>query len=151
MKASRLFKVHFFLSLTLIIGMGLLESCRKYDDGPTFSLRSREERVANTWTANSLTRNTIDETNLYETYTMKFGREGKLEWTTKKFDGDQEVIFADWELFRVDEEIKITLTDPDPVSGERLSFSFEIRRLKETELWLHFIMFGDEWDVQLVE
>lgn len=151
MRASRLHKVHIFLSLALVLSMGLFESCRKYEDGPTISFRSREERVANTWTATVLTRNTIDETNKYETYTMKFGKGGKFTWTKKLFGENQEVISADWELFRVDQEIKITLDDPDPISGERLSYSFEIRKLKETEMWLHFLMFGDEWDVQLVE
>jgi len=104
MKAFDLRRQTSLLFLILSMGLLLFSSCRKYPDGPTWSLRSRVERVSNFWTASVISRNTINETNTSLIYTM-----------------------------------------------ERLSFSFDIRRLEENEMWLQFIRFGDEWDIQLVD
>ncbi len=151
MKAFDLRRQTSLLFLILSMGLLLFSSCRKYPDGPTLSLRSRVERVSNVWTASVISRNTINETNKYLIYTMDFSKNGRLTWTTQIAGETQDIIMADWQLFREDQQIKITLDEPDPNSGERLSFSFDIRRLEENEMWLQFIRFGDEWDIQLVD
>ena len=40
--------------LTLIIAIAFLASCKKYPDNPPISLRSKTERVANTWNVPSI-------------------------------------------------------------------------------------------------
>ncbi|MEO0896393.1 MAG: hypothetical protein AAFY71_08355 [Bacteroidota bacterium] len=151
MKSAYLLKVQFFLGLALLMILPWMSSCRKYPDGPTFSLQSREARVVNDWKATSISRNTINETSQFSTFRMKFDDSKNLLWEMQKAGGALETYNATWELFRVDQEIKITMLDPDPVSGDILSYNFDIRKLESSEIWLHFFWEGDEYDVQLGE
>ena len=82
---------------------------------------------------------------------MKCGRGGKLEWTTQIKGEDANFLTGEWELFRVDQEIRVTLDEKDPISGETIIYAFELRKLEETSMWIHFFLNGDEWDVQLGE
>ena len=51
-------KVSVFLLFFGYIIAATLQSCQKYEDGPTLSLLSRAERVANTWKVDNYTVNT---------------------------------------------------------------------------------------------
>ena len=132
----------------------LLPSCRKYDDGPSFSLRSKVSRVTNNWNADIVARNNIDETEFYDTYNMVFddkedsdGRMG-LTWTIKRRDMADSVITARWELASVNEQIKLTMTD-FPTVGETALLYIDILRLEEDAMWLRFLTDGDYYNVQL--
>lgn len=64
-----------FLSFTL-----LFSECKKYPDGPALSLRSKKERIANTWKVNQLKIDGVDSTsyytNLLQDYTITFTKSG---------------------------------------------------------------------------
>ena len=48
----------------LTIGPQFITSCKKYPDGPEFSLRTRKERLANTWKVDNYKINGTDFTSL---------------------------------------------------------------------------------------
>lgn len=141
----------FFHAVSLLLSLAMLGSmgCRKYEDGPTFSFRSREVRVVNDWVANDITRNDIREFIQYETFTMNFTEGGRLTWQLKKVGEPMTEITADWELASVDEEIKLTLDTPDPVSGQQRLLYLGIRRLTNEEMWITYLTDGDYYDIKL--
>ncbi|MEM9984183.1 MAG: hypothetical protein AAF804_03740, partial [Bacteroidota bacterium] len=97
----------------LIIGLLLafvlgLNACRKYEDGPTFSLRSKVERATNNWTAQSISRNSIDETLFFLSYTLDLASNGNFIWRYDLVDdslGVQEVSGI-WEIVSAKEQIR---------------------------------------------
>ena len=52
----------FILSLTLLL---VASSCKKYEDGPSFSLRSKKERLSNNWKINKYFVGDVDKTDAY--------------------------------------------------------------------------------------
>lgn len=123
----------------LLFGSLLVTGCKKYEDGPRFSLRSRSGRLSNDWTIDSYvqhfddgrtvdmtadianSRFDIDKSGDYEFFIVwkvpiKFGipTRGEGEW---KFSDDQEsmtVFLENW---------------PEPID-------YKILRLKKDDVWL---------------
>ena len=124
-------------------------SCRKYEDGPNFSLRSKEERVVNNWQAQSVFRNDLDETGQYTAFSMVFERNGRLTWVVDPDATDPVTVGASWELTSLNLQIKLTFDEKDPVSGETRLLYMDIRRLTETEMWLSYLFEGDYYDLKL--
>lgn len=137
------------LGSVLLSVMLLMTACRKYPDGPNFSFVSKEQRVVNNWVVDQLYRNDIEETGLYDSYTMVFTEGGRLTWTLDLRDVDPVVIAASWELASVKEQLKLTYDEKDPISGETRLLFMDIRRLTEDEMWLYFLTGGDYYLVRL--
>ena len=138
------------VALMLVLG-SLLPACKKYDEGPVLSFTSREERVINTWQAQIISRNDIDETVEYEYMYLTFQSSGVVEWTYKRLDEPSEFKFGSnpkWELATLDEQIKVTYVD-DVIFSDRLLY-FDILRLKEDELWLDYVFDGDNHSLRLI-
>lgn len=99
-------------------------SCKKYEEGPVVSLRSKKERVANTWVIEKIIDSDGNEyqgsmvPDIETTYT----KDGDVE----NEDGDK---YGEWEFGDSKESL---IVKPDN-GGESES---EILRLKEDELWL---------------
>lgn len=112
---------------TVILGLilPLLHSCGKYPDGPNFTLLSRKSRLEGTWTAYEVT-NSNGQTTSYP------NGGASIELTD-----DEEVflytgiitIQGTWSLVKDKEYLRITY--PGLSSTE-----YEIRRLKNKDMWL---------------
>ncbi len=137
------------IGLLLAFGFGL-NACRKYEDGPTFSLRSKIERATNNWTAQSISRNSIDETLFFSAYTLDLASNGSFVWRYDLVDdslGVQEVSGI-WEIVSAKEQIRLTYGNPDPDTDQELLF-LDIRRLAEDELWVEYLFEEDYYSVKL--
>lgn len=134
---------------SLLLGLIMISGCSRYEDGPSFSLTSREARVTNQWTISALFRNDIDETNQYLAYNMLFKENGTLTWQLELDGGTFAEIGAKWELTSLDRQIKLTFDEPDPISGDIRLLYMDIRRLTNDEMWLSFLQDGDYYDIQL--
>ncbi|MEM7375074.1 MAG: hypothetical protein AAF587_41150 [Bacteroidota bacterium] len=143
-----LFRTYILGIILLALAFGQI-SCRKYEDGPNFSLRSKEERVVNTWLAQSVFRNDLDETGQYTSYSMVFERNGRFSWIITPEIGDPIIVGAAWELTSLNLQIKLTFDEKDPISGETRLLYMDIRRLTENELWLSYLFEGDYYDLKL--
>lgn len=132
------------LSITI-----LFSSCGKYPDGPSFSLSSKTSRISNAWTAVSVFRNDIDETEKFAVYAMALTKGGRATWIIQE-EGQTipAEASADWELANVKEAIKLTFDEKDPVSGETRLLFMDILRLTSDELWVRFLTEGDYYDVR---
>lgn len=123
-------------------------SCQKYPDGPGISLRSRAERVANSWRVEKYLRNDIDQTAYFLTdkinYVETFTLDGS--WSVSYFDykdNKQRSSGGTWQ-FANDERQILRVTDND-------AQLFNIMRLKEKELWFWYIDNGDKREYHLIQ
>jgi hypothetical protein len=121
----------------LSIGIFLLASCGKYEEGPGFSLLSKKNRITNTWNLSSRTTNgqstnvsnftwkvVIKDDETYTSQSSLFGVPLFNETGNWKFSSDK----------------KQLVTTP---SGSSNNASWEIIRLSKDELKLKYISSGD--------
>lgn len=116
----------------------LLEGCKKYPEGPALSLRSKKERVANTWKLDALISGGVDSTayfnSLFNDYTVSLTKSGSynISYNIRGFSSTET---GDWSFSSDKEDLKIT---PKSITfGSVPSPSvLQITKLYEKELWL---------------
>lgn len=122
----------FFAAIFFAAAAGVTTSgCeKKYEDGPLISLRSKKDRVANTWIVEkAYDENGDDVTNEYERYELRLTKDGDAELRATYFGAtfDTEGTWS----FRSNKN-NIFL-DFENNSADR---NYEILRLKNDEFWL---------------
>ena len=111
----------------LTVSSGLLTtSCKKYDEGPAISLRSKKARVVNKWKAEKVMENGKDVTSDYQGVTWEFKDDNKFYFN---FLGILPIT-GKWEFNN--DKSKIILTYD--ITNEKSEL--EILRLKEKSMWL---------------
>jgi len=115
------------------------QSCQKYPDGPMFSLRSRTERVSNTWKVDNYSINGTDFTSLVSNYTETFSSNGDYSYSWGLLDGT-----GTWKFQNNDEEIQLTGTDNQ--SDRKLI----IQKLEEDAFWYYYMDGNDKYEIHLV-
>ncbi len=119
--------------------------CKKYDDGPTFSLRSREERISNTWRIDRAMNGSDDVTSAFDQYELRLTKDhdASLTATYTLFGTDFSFTTSGtWSFENKDEDLRLDFEDGDADE------TYQILRLKETELWLREK--GGDLELQLV-
>lgn len=117
--------------ILLFVAMGSFTSCKKGEDDPAISLRSRKARFANTWTLVKYEKNGVQENMddillIYETDkdgALKETAQGAIFGTTV-----QTVRNGTWEFVSDKEDVRITIDNNID--------TYEIQRLANSELWL---------------
>lgn len=126
------------LSIIAAISVALpMTSCKKYDEGPGFSLASKKSRVDGTWKIERATYSGTDITSEFE----------GVEWTMKKdgtfnllIDGTTET--GKWEFLTDKTILEFVFNDG---SIEK----YTIKRLTNKELWIELDDFGDILEFRL--
>ena len=128
-------------SIILIIGASLT-GCKKYEDGPALSLRSKTARVANTWKVQSYTINGVDYTSSLTSinYTETYDKDGNYSYVSSAGTGS-----GKWEFQSDKEQIKRS-----GVSGQSTQTLY-ILRLKEREFWYYHLDGNDRHEIHLKE
>lgn len=133
-------KKRIILTLTIaLVSMFTITSCKKYEEGPGLSLRSKTARLAEDWVIEKYIYNGEDRT---EEAKALFGPD--FSFTIK--DGGTYTINGDfsdegkWELIENKEVLQLT-----PKDGEIIKYT--ILKLKNEELWLRYAEDGDVEDV----
>ena len=122
----------------LILGLGVMAaltfaSCKKYEEGPAISLRSKKERVANTWQIEKAYNNGEDVTDEYDEYTVKFTKAGDAELAALYSFGDFSFEYetdGTWAFQNNAEELAVDYENDD---ADR---TYQILKLTEDELWV---------------
>lgn len=117
-----------------------IQSCKKYPEGPAISLRSRAERVANTWKVDNYKINGSDYTSLVSGYTEKFTKEGAYSYSWGMLDGS-----GTWAFQNSDKEIKLTGSD------NQSSHTLIILKLEEKVFWYYYMDGNDKHELHMVE
>lgn len=132
--------------ILLAMGVGLfISGCNKYDDGPAFSLRSREERIANTWRVENAMEGTNDVTSSFTQYELRLTKDHDAALTAEYTLGIITFTFettGTWDFENNDEDLRLDFED------DAADETYEILRLKENELWLREK--GDDLELHLV-
>ncbi len=111
----------------------LASSCKKYEDGPVLSVRSKTERIANTWVIENAYSNGNDVTSDYDQYDLYMNKDGKATLTSNYKSGGATFSFSTegvWLFENKKEDLRLDFENND---ADRV---YEILRLKENELWL---------------
>lgn len=112
------------LSLLAIFMLVGFSSCKKYEDGPMISFRSKTSRLVGDWKITKVTESGIDVSDKYDTYAFTFKDDNTYtHMKTKEETGK-------WSFN--DDKTKIELT----INGTGTIDSYTIIRLKNDELTL---------------
>ena len=113
----------------------VLSSCSPYEEGPAISLRSKAERVANTWRVNYAVDDDGDQTADYDGDVYIFDKDGAAQVNFTEGGFDFEAV-GTWAFTNDDQNMRITAEYVvGPLTFE-IDETFEILKLKESELWV---------------
>ena len=128
--------------ITLMVTMG---GCKKYEEGPFISLRTKTERIANTWRVDEYFLNNTNQTSTIDTwmpnYTQTFTKEGTYSYHTNFFDGS-----GTWDFIDQKEKIRIVVSSS---FGDDITDIY-ILKLKEKELWYYYLDGNDKHEFHLI-
>ena len=140
--------IYSFIIITLICIS--FTTCKKYEEGPSLSLRSKEARVVNTWKVEKYYKNGEDKTadffadkiNYIETFT----EDGKWSLSyTDASDNELETDSGTWEFDKDSNKEKI-----DRNAGGSTWEELTILKLKNKEFWFWYMDSGDKKEYHLI-
>jgi hypothetical protein len=128
-------KRKFIVLFAALLGLAAFFTGCKYEEGPIISLRTKKERVANSWkVASAIEADGDDVTGAFEDHVLTFTKEGDFTWTgTWLFFSFTQT--GEW-LFTVDNEnIQFQYDDTFVYPFTSLD-EFQILKLMEEEMWI---------------
>lgn len=122
-----------------IICITTFQSCQKYPDGPSFSLRSRAERLSNTWKVDNYKVNSTDLTSLVANYTETYTKDGSYSnnWGSKNEAGL-------WTFINHASEIQVSNKDTQDIRIQT------ILKLEEKSLWFYYMKGNDKHEFHMI-
>jgi hypothetical protein len=122
------------IKLSLIAALGLVVAfagCKKYEDGPAFSLASAKSRVVNEWKMEKVIENGVDVTSAYAALSPGFSIEFKKDNTYAiSYFGFTLSTAGKWDFDSNKENLLMTPT------GSTTAETNKILRLTSKEMWL---------------
>lgn len=131
-------KKYAFALVILIIAATSFTSCKKGDDDPLISLKTRKDRFTNTWNLVRYEKNGVSQDLTGTTYVYAVANNGTL---TRTVEGTvfgfatKDVSNGVWTFINDDEDVQITFGTTVTIYG--------IQRLATKELWLKEIVGSD--------
>lgn len=127
------------LAVIFALTIPAIQSCKKYEEGPVFSVRSRAERVANTWKVENYKINGTDFTSLVSGYSETFTKKGAYSYSWSILSGT-----GTWKFQNSDTEIKLNGSD-----GQS-SRTLVILKLEEKAFWYYYMDGNDRNELHLI-
>ena len=114
-------------------------SCKKYEEGPIISFRSKKSRIANKWKVSAVFKNGMDSTSYYAAAGswVDMDKNGNADVMVIQSNGtisDTTNSEGRWELHEKNTVFALILTDL--LTNDVDTSSWLITRLKEKEFWL---------------
>ncbi len=129
----------FFLLISGLIVLMAAQGCKKYPENLGISLRSRTERVANTWKVENYKVNGNDFTSLVSDYSESFVKSGAYSYTWGSLTGA-----GSWVFQNDDSEIKLTGNEA------QTSRTLTILKLEEKTFWYTYMDGNDKHELHLI-
>jgi len=120
--------------------MTVFQSCKKYPDGPLISLKSKTERVCNTWKVDNYKVNGNDFTSLVANYTETYTKDGNYLYTFVGLSGS-----GTWAFQNKYKEIRITGID------NQSSQTLYIQKLEEKQFWYYYLDGNDKKEFHMIQ
>lgn len=147
--------IYFFI-VTIVFSVTFF-SCKKYPDGPSFSLRTKTERLSNTWKIESYKFNGADSTAfvknyLLNNYILDIKKNGNYSINYNLI-----IVFLSfpmnetgkWVFSGDKKNVIFTKESGNTTAAVGSNSSWEILRLKEKELWAKYFQNNDVTEVHL--
>lgn len=145
------------LTLIMLVGSVVLSmgSCKKYEDGPLLSFRSKQARVVNSWKIEKYLNNDIDKTSelTVTNWNEIYNADGTCKRTFNDTSGDYVEQNGTWAFNSDKTELNISGLGSVELSqsiGTVTSSSIKILRLKEKEFWYSFENGGSRHEFHLI-
>ena len=114
-----------------------ISGCKKYDDGPMFSLLTKKQRLTGEWEVKKFRQNGVNAISQGLELEMEFDKDGDFEFTARSTYTDYygysynytNKVTGEWEFSNDKEEVELDYDDSD-ISDEE----WEITRLTNKEL-----------------
>ncbi len=116
----------------------IFAGCQKYEDGPMFSIRTRTERVANTWEIDNYKINDTDWTSLVGGYSETFSKDGNYSYTWGILNGT-----GTWKFANSQSDIQLT------GSSNQEDRTLVILKLEEEQFWYYYMQGSDKHEFHL--
>ncbi|MFN6943602.1 MAG: hypothetical protein ACK4ND_01540 [Cytophagaceae bacterium] len=120
----------------------ILASCKKYDEGPALSFKSKKERVCNTWRIEQAFEGDVDKSTDYQDWRLTLTKEDYYHFYTIGTSSISLNFTGRWEFDNNKKNIIARATDG---SGEVEYVTYEILRLMRNEMWLFVEASNLEW------
>lgn len=133
-------RIALFTLALFFVAFGIV-SCKKYEDGPILSLRSKKERISNVWVIETATRNGVDVTGSYKDYVLTLTKSGSATLQLKvDFFGTDVFLQTNgtWSLEELKNNLRLDFENND------FDRYYEITKLKEQELGLREIGYNND-------
>ena len=122
------------------------QSCNKYDDGPTFALKTKKGRLAREWEVVKIYDNQGGLVFPGGEYSVEFEfvfeKDGDFEQNTSYSSGTYSNSYTyrgEWEFSSDKEELEIEINNS--------TYDWEIKRLTKEEFWFEDA-YGNEWELE---
>jgi hypothetical protein len=130
-------KNYMLIALVAIVSLSTLSACRKYEEGPNISFRSKKARITNNWRVGSAEVNGVEESSSAYWAKQKhyFRRNG--DYTVTVIDPNtQEAtnLNGSWKLYDGSRKIALTLRRAN--AGQDSVVDFNILKLYNKQMWL---------------
>lgn len=126
-----------YFAFILLVTATTITSCRKYEEGPNISLRSKEERVANNWRIESAQLDGVDVSlePFYAKQKHYFYR--NKTYTVTKINPQSLEFYNEsgtWKFF--DNNRKIAITVKNTTLNTEVTTEYNIIKLYEKQFWI---------------
>jgi len=120
----------------MLVSTTMLTSCKKYEEGPAISFRSKKSRVVNSWKVDKIIINGQPES-FTDDITFNFKKDNTYEVL---YDGEREA--GTWDFNSNKEELILK------ENGSSSAEIWKIIKLKNNELWVEFIDYDDKIEIR---
>ncbi len=144
-------KTNIVCSLSVIAGLFLcISACKKYEEGPGFSLRTKKERVSNAWKVSFYSENGVDKTTFFNAFysggKFHIANTGGFIFTYKENGVIDRDLGGDW--YFNNDKTGIIFMQSTPTSE---TWTWEILKLREREMWVREVdSAGMEMDLHFI-
>jgi len=112
--------------LAVIFSTAILPACKKYEEGPMISFRTKKGRLENTWKVEKWMLNGVEQNIApYSGQTIQFTKEGNVTFAVGAF-----ALTGTWKFINDKEDVEITFTGSTAPDD-----TIHIIKLKNKELW----------------
>jgi len=140
--------------LSFAIFTGIFNSCKKYDEGPAFSLRSKTKRLAREWVIDAYYRDGNNETSqlVISNYVESYTKSGSHSRSYNDKNGNPISETGEWKFDSNKEQISVTGIGSIEWTNQTStvsSSSYNILRLTSKELWYYYENGGSKHEIHL--
>lgn len=144
----------YFFIIAVIFSIAFV-SCKKYPEGPSFSLLTKKERLSNSWRIQQYKFNGGDSTSfikshVFSGYILNINKNGEYSFSYNLIIGSLVFPFAEagtWAFSEDKKKVIFTKESGNTTAASGAIATWEILRLKEKEFWAKYTQNDDVTEI----